>query len=203
MTKTSKTEIKQCKLNDAKCNAKKRKKCVDCCNCSTNPFPTCIFFSMITAIVIALILAITFASLADRYEIIDATRFKGRFEQSIQDNVRDENGIVVIDGAAIIDWVYNTKASGFIYVSSLSCGTFCDAYEEYLAIRAAKHEKMNLYHFNATSANDKNYASAIATKITLGSDNAPMLLYVKDGVIYDRVDNIEPATMESFINKYK
>ncbi len=202
MAKTTKNEVKQCKIKDAKCESKACKKC-EACGRSTSLLPICLFFSMLTAVVIALILAITFASLAARYEIIDAARYQGRFEQSIQDNVRDSHDIVVIDGAAIIDWLYNTEASGFVYVSTASCGTFCETYNANLATQLAADKNINLYHFDATSVNDKDYPTAVATKLALGSDNAPMLIYIKDGVIYDRVDNIEPSSMESFINKYK
>ena len=154
-------------------------------------------------IIIALTLAITFASLADRYELIDASRYKDSLSTSIQDNHRDSDGMVVISGAAIIDWVYNTEASGFVYITSKDCGSYCDSYGKNLANYLKNESDINIYRFNATSVNDKDYPTAVATKLTLDSDNAPMLIYLKDGVIYDRVDNVDQASMESFLAKYK
>lgn len=170
---------------------------------NASALPVCLFFSMLTAIIIALVLAITFASLADRYELIDATKYRGSLAESIQDNHKDSSGIVMISGAAIVDWIHNTEASGFVYVSSKDCGSFCTNYEKNLADYIKSEDCINVFHFDATSVNDKDYPTAVATKLTLGSDNAPMLIYIKDGVIYDRVDNIESSSMESFINKYK
>lgn len=184
--------------SDKKCD-----KTYDACAKNSSTLPVCLFFSMLTAIIIALTLAITFASLADRYELIDASRYKDSLSTSIQDNHRDSDGMVVISGAAIIDWVYNTKASGFVYITSKDCGSYCDSYGKNLANYLKNESDINIYRFNATSVNDKDYPTAVATKLTLGSDNAPMLIYLKDGVIYDRVDNVDQASMESFLAKYK
>lgn len=184
--------------SDKKCD-----KTCDVCAKNSSTLPVCLFFSMLTAIIIALTLAITFASLADRYELIDASRYKDSLSTSIQDNHRDSDGMVVISGAAIIDWVYNTKASGFVYITSKDCGSYCDSYGKNLANYLKNESDINIYRFNATSVNDKDYPTAVATKLALGSDNAPMLIYLKDGVIYDRVDNVDQASMESFLAKYK
>lgn len=184
--------------SDKKCD-----KTCDACAKNSSTLPVCLFFSMLTAIIIALTLAITFASLADRYELIDASRYKDSLSTSIQDNHRDSDGMVVISGAAIIDWVYNTKASGFVYITSKDCGSYCDSYGKNLANYLKNESDINIYRFNATSVNDKDYPTAVATKLALGSDNAPMLIYLKDGVIYDRVDNVDQASMESFLAKYK
>lgn len=184
--------------SDKKCD-----KTCDACAKNSSTLPVCLFFSMLTAIIIALTLAITFASLADRYELIDASRYKDSLSTSIQDNHRDSDGMVVISGAAIIDWVYNTKASGFVYITSKDCGSYCDSYGKNLANYLRNESDINIYRFNATSVNDKDYPAAVATKLTLGSDNAPTLIYLKDGVIYDRVDNVDQASMESFLAKYK
>lgn len=184
--------------SDKKCD-----KTCDVCAKNSSTLPVCLFFSMLTAIIIALTLAITFASLADRYELIDASRYKDSLSTSIQDNHRDSDGMVVISGAAIIDWVYNTKASGFVYITSKDCGSYCDSYGKNLANYLRNESDINIYRFNATSVNDKDYPAAVATKLTLGSDNAPTLIYLKDGVIYDRVDNVDQASMESFLAKYK
>ena len=184
--------------SDKKCD-----KTCDACAKNSSTLPVCLFFSMLTAIIIALTLAITFASLADRYELIDASRYKDSLSTSIQDNHRDSDGMVVISGAAIIDWVYNTKASGFVYITSKDCGSYCDSYGKNLANYLKNESDINIYRFNATSVNDKDYPTAVATNLTLGSDNAPMLIYLKDGVIYDRVDNVDQASMESFLAKYK
>lgn len=184
--------------SDKKCD-----KTCDACAKNSSTLPVCLFFSMLTAIIIALTLAITFASLADRYELIDASRYKDSLSTSIQDNHRDSDGMVVISGAAIIDWVYNTEASGFVYITSKDCGSYCDSYGKNLANYLKNESDINIYRFNATSVNDKDYPTAVATKLALGSDNAPMLIYLKDGVIYDRVDNVDQASMESFLAKYK
>ena len=114
--------------SDKKCD-----KTCDACAKNSSTLPVCLFFSMLTAIIIALTLAITFASLADRYELIDASRYKDSLSTSIQDNHRDSDGMVVISGAAIIDWAYNTKASGFVYITSKDCGSYCDSYGKNLA----------------------------------------------------------------------
>ena len=180
--------------SDKKCD-----KTCDACAKNSSTLPVCLFFSMLTAIIIALTLAITFASLADRYELIDASRYKDSLSTSIQDNHRDGDGMVVISGAAIIDWVYNTEASGFVYITSKDCGSYCDSYGKNLANYLKNESDINIYRFNATSVNDKDYPTAVATKLTL----APMLIYLKDGVIYDRVDNVDQASMESFLAKYK
>lgn len=189
-------------MANTKAKSSKTKK-TELCAASPSTIPVCLFFSMLTAIVIALALAITFASLAERYELIDSSRYKDSLAESIQDNRRDDYNMVVISGAAVIDWLHNSEASGFVYVSSKDCTSQCDEYNARLATLMEEDEDINAYHFNATSVNDKNYATAVATKLLLGSDNAPALIYIKDGVIYDRVDNTEQSSMESFINKYK
>ncbi len=188
MTKTTKTTSKKNKKEEAYV---------------PTVLPVCCFFSMMTAIVIAIALAITFSSIAKNYELINSSRYNGSFESAIASNQLDSNMLTIIDSDAVLDLLYNTKSSGFLYVSSTNCGDFCTSYAEKLGQLLAEDQNLDIYHYHATSVNSKDQEDALATKLTLDGASAPALLYVKDGYIYDRVDNTNEASTESFIEKYK
>ncbi len=165
--------------------------------------PVCCFFSMMTAIVIAIALALTFSSIVKNYDIISTSRYAGEFQSAIDDNKLDSQMLTVLDSGAVVDWLYNTKANGFLFVSSANCGDYCRAYNEKLGVILKTDEALDIFHYDASSVNSKNQSDALATKVTLDGSEAPTLLYIKNGYIFDRVDNLDDASTESFIEKYK
>ncbi len=97
-----------------------------------------------------------------------------------------------------------TKHSGFIYASTSSCSE-CTEFDKLLKKAKDGYEISGLYHYNFDDYSDTTTDVDRAAKdATLAEETAPVFLYIKDGIVYDRLDDVQSESdLVTFINKYK
>ena len=164
--------------------------------------PLCCLFSMVTAAIIAVVLAFTFANIRQEYSLMSAADYKGDLARDVDANKRDRDNLIMLSAGGAIDWLYNTEANGFIYVDSLGCGDICNYWNVEIGSQIAKKEGLDVFHYIATNINDKRSDDARVSELLLDDYEAPALLYVRNGRVFDRVDNFDEASVETFLRKY-
>ena len=183
-----------------KCECGKDCKCASC-GCKSDALPICFLACVLTAVLVALTFAISFTvifdySLKHKY----GHQFMGQFETELQN--AEDGEILSIGAGSVIDF-YESGKTGFIYASSDDCAN-CFSFEERLTeVAENKNVLADVYHYNYPNSDPSQYDD-YAEEITLNGEQAPVLLYVREGKIYDRLDETNgSAGIESFIEKYK
>lgn len=174
------------------------------CHCAEeamqHAFPICLLACILTATLVALCFAVSIAvSARYHYESKYAVKFDGKFAEETK-SVSGTN-IRPISAGAVIDF-YEKGETGFIYASSTDCPE-CMLFGMRLS-EIAKEENVTdnvfHYHFPSEPTNYDRYAQSI----TSANDDGPVLLYIRGGRVYDRLD--EPNSelgIKSFLLKYK
>ena len=174
----------------------KSEKCGQLCSI----LPICILVSILTAVLVTLIFSIAFVrsfkfEAKTNYDVTDA------FKSAIAANKKDDDGITMIASDAVVDF-FTSGRTGFIYATKDDCSS-CVAFGARLAKVAEKTEISDIYHY-AHNVEDKGKIETSAYEVTIGDDEAPVLLYVKEGRIHDRLDDANSESdLSTFLAKYK
>lgn len=162
--------------------------------------PICILVSILTAVLVALIFSIAFVQ-SFKFEAKTKLNVAGAFKEAISKQQKDANGIMTISGEAVVDFFTSDK-SGFIFASEQNCNA-CAEFGSRLATAAESAEVTDIYHFEYNGDED-NKAESAARNVAIGKENAPVLIYVRNGVVYDRLDDINSeSNLSTFLAKYK
>lgn len=176
-------------------------KCDGSCGAST-AFPICFLVCVMTAVLVALIFAISFTVIFD-YELKHkyGAKFDGQFALELSE--MREGEMLELEAGALIDF-YESNQTGFIYASSDDC-TSCYNFKERLTTIAEEYDVLaNVHHYNYPRENEPSIYDDYAEEITLNGEQAPVLLYIRDGKIYDRLDETNgEAGISAFLGKYK
>lgn len=180
-------------------NPKTKKKTEQCASfCSI--LPICILVSILTAVLITLIFSIAFVR-SFKFETKTTYNVDGAFKNAIASGEKDDDGITMLNGEAIVDF-FSGARTGFIYGSNDQC-TECATFGEMLAKNAESVEVVDIYHYEYDSNNETKIESA-ARNTVIGDEVAPVLIYVKKGRIYDRLDDAKSESdISTFLAKYK
>ncbi len=179
---------------------KKTKQKPEKCGQFCSILPICILVSILTAVLVTLVFSIAFVrsfkfEAKTNYDVTDA------FKSAIATNKKDDDGITVITGDAVVDFFTSGK-TGFIYASENDC-TGCDTFGTRLARATKNAEITDVYHYIYNSEDDGKIETS-AREVTIGSDETPVLLYVKEGHIHDRLDDANSESdLGTFLAKYK
>lgn len=184
-----------------KCACGKDCKCACCARESA--FPICFLACVMTAVIVALSFAIGFTTIFS-YDLKHkyGTRFSGQFAEDLRS--AEDGEMLIVSAGSVIDF-YESGQTGFIYASSDECGS-CVGFEERLTnIASGLGVLSNVYHYNYPANDDPSEYDYYAMAITLDGDLiSPTLLYIRDGKIYDRLDDYYgEAGINSFLMKYK
>lgn len=192
---------KKCACGD-KCNCGSKCSCDNktCAKCG-NVFSICFLTGVLVAVLVALTFAISFTVIFN-YELKHkyGLQFSGQFAKELKDF--QDNAILDIEAGAVIDF-YESGQTGFLYVSSDDC-QYCESFGERLTSIASEAGILaNVFHYNYPKSDASVYDDYVS-EITLNGEEAPVLLYVRDGRIYDRLDETNGGTgIFNFIAKYK
>ena len=199
MTKT-KSSSKSSSSKTEKCACGKDCKCA-CCE-RESAFPICFLACVMTAVLVALAFAISFTTVFS-YDLKHkyGTRFSGQFAEDLQN--AEDGKMLEISAGSVVDF-YESGQTGFIYASSDQCSE-CASFEERLVnIASGLGTLPNVYHYNYPADNDPSEYDYYAMTITSDGETDPVLLYVRGGKIYDRLDDYYgEAGVSSFLAKYK
>ena len=178
----------------------KAKKNIEQCSPACSILPICILVSILTAVLVTLIFSVAFVR-SFKFETKASYDVEGAFQDAIANGDKDDDGITLIDGEAVVDFFTSSK-TGFIYASDADC-LGCEEFGKLLAKNAEYAEVTNLYHYEYDPDGTYNIESS-ARDTTIGQENEPVLLYIKQGRIHDRLDDPkDESNLNTFLAKYK
>ena len=194
-----------------KCTCGKDCKCGKECNCDKcktcaahgyNIIPICILASMLTAVLVTLVFAISLVQ-SFKLEPKANANYAGKFSNETTNATIDENDGIILSGGALVNF-FETEQTGFILATSPDCGDRCN--EIAVRIRNLNSLKEPItyyrYHYDENASDSK--AESDAAKLVLYGSEAPVFLYVRNGVIFDRLDDVDSVGgLTNFINKYR
>ncbi len=162
--------------------------------------PICTLVAILTAVLVTLIFSIAFVQ-SFKFETKPTYSVSGAFKDAIMNAKKDDDDITLLNSEAVVDFFVSSK-SGFIYASSKDCND-CTSFGETLAIIAKKVEVADIYHYEYDPTSTER-AEISAREVMADRDNMPALVYVKNGHIYDRLDDpSSESDLSTFLAKYK
>lgn len=189
------------KKTTEKCGCKNCK--CENCNCGRSLMPICFLVCALTAVLVALIFSISFTAiftteLRHKY----GNTYAGQFDKDINTNYDDM--ITGISAGGVIDF-FESGQTGFLLVLELNQERSSNFYGDVLTELNATDTKAQTYAFTYDPESGDQQANDYARSITLGdSEDAPALLYVRNGKIHDRLDSIyDSSILNTFISKYR
>ena len=189
------------KKTTEKCGCKKCK--CENCNCGRSLMPVCFLVCALTAVLVALIFSISFTAiftteLRHKY----GNTYTGQFDKDINTNYDDM--ITEISAGGAIDF-FESGQTGFLLVLELNQERSSNFFGNVLNELDATDTIAQTYAFTYDPESGDQQANDYARSITLGdSEDAPALLYVRNGKIHDRLDTIyDSSVLNTFISKYR
>lgn len=181
------------KTNEKTCN------CKECaCSGQHSQLSFYVLIAMLVATMTILVVSLTFnKTVRDLFHPATYV-YNGRFETESNDKKNvDENGIKALSAGAVIDMLSSGK-TGFLIIGEKNC-IGCDAFERRVAGKVAETD--DIYRFNLSEEIETDDARA---RNALGvDDEAPDFLYIREGVVYDRIDDVKDITgLKIFLSKY-
>ena len=162
--------------------------------------PICILVSILTAVLVTLIFSISFVQ-SFKFETKVKLDVSGAFKEAIAKQDKDDNGITLVNGEAVVDF-FTSEKSGFIFASDEDC-TGCAEFGSRLATTAESAEVSDIYHYKY-NGDEGNKAEVAAKNVTIGKESSPVLVYVRNGVVFDRLDDVNSdSNLSTFLAKYK
>ena len=187
-------------MSDKKSSAKKCT-CEDC-NCGRSVLPICFLVCALTAVLVALVFAISFTAiftteLRHKY----GNKYSGDFLTEYRNNTGST--VMPLSAGATID-MFESGATGFLMIGEYNnerSNSFYAAYSKMIETVGNSNEFF-VFNYGAENADEK--AEQYAISITLDTESAPALLYVRNGKIHDRLDSIyDESILNTFIMKYR
>jgi hypothetical protein len=192
---------KQTKKTTKSTKTTKKCECKDCkCGCAEKS----VFHSQASFYVLIGMLVMTMTVLVISLSLNKSIReifrpasyvYNGRFDNESTGDKKDENDFVILSAGAVAD-MFNTGKTGFLIISDEK-SVDSDAFARRVANFA---DDVNVYRYNI--AVDKTNDDECALGY-IGEENTPSFIYIKDGIIFDRLDDVkDESDLESFIQKY-
>ena len=169
-----------------------------CCPTCQSQLPFYAFIAILVALLTIMLMTVGLGNAVHDIEQKNANIYSGRFDKENGEGQKDENGITVISAAAVNDMVRGNK-TGFLIVSEENC-IGCDAFARRVAAYASD-DLSDIFRYNRAqeSGVDDNRAKSL---LSIG-DSTPDFLYIKDGVVFDRIDDVKNfEDLQAFLIKY-
>lgn len=196
MKKTTKKTAKPAvKTVEKKCDC--TEKCACECKCGGHSqLPVYLLVGMLVATLTVLVVSVGF-NMSVRDIFRPATYiYNGKFDADVKNEKKDESGITIISAGAAIDMAKNK--SGFIIVGEEN-DISSDAFARRVASLVEGEEGIYRYDVKVEENTDD-----IRAKNILGIyDEVPTIVYVKNGGVYDRIDDVKDIEdLKVFLSKY-
>jgi len=183
------------KSSAAKCDCKD-------CNCGRSIMPICFLVCTLTAVLVALVFAISFTAIFNtelRHKY--GTKYSGDFVEEYRNNVGST--IMPLSAGGVID-MFESGATGFLMIGEYNndrSNSFYGAYSN-MVNTVGNSDEFFVYTYGQEGADSE--AEKYAVSITLDTESAPALLYVRNGKIHDRLDSIyDESILNTFMMKYR
>ena len=130
-----------------------------------------------------------------------ASSYVEAYKSEINDVKFDANNFRAISSRAALGLI-ESDASGFIYIEPVDCNDTCREFRDLLSYtQSQKNDPVFAVYLGAELSDADKYLLNIY-KISV--NDLPTLSYIKEGVIYDRLDNISSLdNLRNFIQKYR
>ncbi len=188
-TTTKAVEAKKCGCGD-KCS------CKDCSCNGHSQLPVYLLIGMLVATLTVLVISVSFnRSVRDIFR--PATYiYNGKFEAAKKDEKKDDNGFIKLSAGATIDMV--TNKNGFLII-----GEENDINSDAFARRVGNLVEGDLGIYRYDFKVDEDTDDVRAKKLLGIGDNAPDFVYIKNGAVYDRIDDVKDEDLlKVFLSKY-
>ncbi len=173
-------------------------KCCDCqCGCNSHHNSgVYVLIASLVAVLIVLVMAcavnVGVNSSTSKYAV-----YKGKFLSESTGETKDESNITILSAGAVIDMIMANK-TGFLIIGQENC-LGCDAFAR--RVGNAVESTDNIYRYNLKLEADKDDKRAI-NLLGLG-DDTPDFLYISEGEVYDRIDDVKSVDdLNTFLTKY-
>ena len=172
----------------------------DCQCCSKNFFPICFLACVMTAVLVLFGCAVALTALAAYRNKNDLV--KQSSGQFLKETVGESGqSITKLSAKGLIDF-YGSNQTGFIYASTQDC-LDCQSFAVRL-FNSAKELRAVSTIYQYTYPNEPSDFDKFAHQMTIANDDGPVLLYVRNGKIYDRLDEVNgDLGIKNFLTKYK
>lgn len=163
----------------------------------------CCLVSIVTAVIVSLVFAVVFNATIAKSGNGASSAYAGLYSNETANPTYDENTLSILSAGAVADFFEQGK-TGFIYASADDCAD-CSVFATRLASAASSVELRPIYHLNFSAASADASDVESYTKSLTGGDTAyPTLIYVKNGKVYDRLDDTNSESLiASFLAKYR
>lgn len=197
-TKKATKSTKTTKTTKATKAPVKAKKC-DCENCKCGSHGQASFYVLIALLVATMTVLVI--SLSVNKSVRDLFRpsnyaYGGWFDRESKEGEKDENNFAQISAGAVIDMI-NSAKTGLVIISDAS-SVDSDAFARRVAKYAGATDNVYRYNVSEEKSSDDERVSAL-----LEYDTTPAFIYIKDGRIFDRLDDVKnEADLSAFLEKY-
>ena len=182
-----------------KCNCGEKCSCKDCnCSCGHSQVPFYLLIGMLVATLTVLVISVSFnRSVRDIFR--PATyAYNGKFDSEVNNAKKGEGDFKLLSAGAVIDMVKNGK-EGFLIIGNekdIASGAFARRVASYVE----GEDGIYNYVISAEESTDDIRAENI---LGLEENGTPTMVYIKNGVVYDRIDDVkDTADLSVFLNKY-
>ncbi len=168
----------------------------------------CVLVSCLTAVLVTLIfnfgMKILLAKDADEYvnaknEV--ASSYTESYKTEVADVKFDSYNFRSVSASAVLGLI-ESDASGFVYIEPADCNDACVDFREQLSY--TQGQKADPIFAVYLSSNLSDTEKNLLKVFKLDVNGLPTLAYIKDGVIYDRLDNINSMdNLRNFLQNYR
>lgn len=203
---TKKNESKKAKAISKETAAVVDKKKCDCKNCDcgckaqcTSQLSLYVLIGILVATMTILVISIAFNKSVRELFKPSNYIYSGRFSDESDGDEIDDNDITMLSAGAVIDMV--TGGNDGILLVCTSGHLACDAISGWLAPYIDSMEgKIYRYDISEEETTDNARAHEV---LGLIDENIPDVVYIRDGFVYDRIDNPRSnANLYDFVYKY-
>jgi hypothetical protein len=182
-----------------KCNCAEKCDCKDKCTCATtrNSLPLYFLMAILVATLTVLVVSVGFNISVREMFNSETYVYNGKFDSDVNGDKKDENGFQILSAGGVIDMVKHDKA-GFLIVGKENEITG-DAFARRVKSMVEGEEGIYRYNMKAEEGTDEIRADKALGIIR----DTPTLLYIRGGVVYDRIDDVKDLTdLSVFLQKY-
>lgn len=182
-----------------KCDCGEKCSCRDCdCSCGRSQLSFYLLIGILVATLVVLVISVSFnRSVRDIFR--PATYiYNGKFDSEVDNAKKGEGDFTLLSAGAVIDMVESGK-EGFLIIGNEKDIT-SDAFARRVSSYVEGEDGIYYYQISAGENTDDVRAENI---LGLGENDTPTMLYIKNGVVYDRIDDVkDTADLSVFLNKY-
>lgn len=188
-----KSSTEKCGCKDCKCEN---------CGCGRSLMPICFLVCALTAVLVALIFSISFTA-------VFTTELRHKYGRTYAGTYVEEYSkgvgatIIPLSAGATID-MFESGATGFLMIGEKDDERSDEFYGKYSNMVNQLDKTNEFFVYTHDKNGEDSQAESYARAITLDTENAPALLYIRNGKIHDRLDSVyDDSIMNTFIMKYK